>query len=453
MESKTNHVLDTADLLDINISDYVLYLGDDGQLDLKSLNSVPDPEQECCEFPDEQVKQGLKARSNEKLVVKSSSDLDRTKLSDEDNNLRKGFLSALSKNCNFNKHAVYLNIQARLQKRNAEKAALEREEQNSKVTILDSSLTKFVCVFSACGDQFSSLHLLRSHQFSEHWKTLVPNIHDPAVNCALCHKEFPQNLIGAHMLGFHEKKKLTVPCCQCGDMFSQHDVFFDHMTSHFNEDSKPSQPDPISPKPSVDESIAIPELVPPILGSIVNPQIASNLNVVVQQTSNLSSSVASAVSNEAFSSTIHPSNLIPDGAAKVRDIFAPSSTSRPPMSSLEALSDASTSKTQTIWLRSDLMTQKTPVIRPGRFKVPATQDSTPIFKFPFPAQVRIPEYFNFSGTQPSDPKPVPVLFRFGSPAPISASAKPEASNPNTSKSKFPFPSICPGFFKSTCERK
>ena len=426
MESKTNHVLDTADLLDINISDYVLYLGDDGQLDLKSLNSVPDPEQECCEFPDEQVKQGLKARSNEKLVVKSSSDLDRTKLSDEDNNLRKGFLSALSKNCNFNKHAVYLNIQARLQKRNAEKAALERKQQTSKVTILDSSLTKFVCVFPACGGQFSKLHLLRRHQFYEHWKTLVPSIPDPAVNCALCHKKFPQNLIGAHMLGFHEKKKLAVPCCQCGDMFSQHDVFLNHMTSHSNEDFKPSQPDPISPKPSIDESISIPESVPHTLSSSVNPQIASKLNVIVQQTSNSSSSVASEIFNEVFPSTIQPA---PEGAAKVKDIFSPNSTP----SSLKALANVSSFKTQTIWLRSDLMTQKTPVIRPSRFKVPAPKDSTPIFKFPFPTQVRIPEYFNFSRTHPSDPKAVPALFKFESPVPISALTKPEVSDPNTSK--------------------
>ena len=132
MELMTNEILNTAALLDINISNYVLDLGDDGQLDLKSLNSVPDPEQEYCEFPDEPVRQGLKACSDEK----SSSDIDKIKISDENNYLRKGFLSNLNNNCNFDKHTVYLNIQARLQKRNAEKAALEREEQNSKVTIL-----------------------------------------------------------------------------------------------------------------------------------------------------------------------------------------------------------------------------------------------------------------------------------------------------------------------------
>ena len=459
MESMTNEVLNTAAHLDINISNYVLDLEDGGQLVQNTLNSNPDPEQEYCEFPDERVKQSFEGCSDEKSVVKSSSEIDKIGVSDVDddiipiNNFRKEFISNL--NNNIDKHAVNLNRQTRLQKRNAEQAALVRQKQKSKLTILDPSLTKFVCVYSACGGQFRHLHQLRRHQFSDHWRTLVPNLHDPtaAVNCALCHKEFPQNLIGAHMLGFHEKKKLTVPCFQCGDMFSQHDVFFDHMTGHVNDDRKPSQQDPINLNPSVDESISIPEVVPPIFGSchrVFNPlfsQTASNLNALPQQTS----SVVSAKSREVSSSTIQPTNPLPEGSAQVRAFFAPSSPSRPSMSSSEALSDASTSKT--IWLRSDLMIQKAPVIRPGRFKVPATQDSTPIFKFTFPAEVRIPENLHFSGTQSSDPKSVPVLFRFGSPVPISASAEPEVSNPNTSSSKFPFPSICPGFFKPNCERK
>ena len=53
------------------------------------------------------------------------------------------------------------------------------------------------------------------------------------------------------------KKQIAVPCPKCGDMFTDHDVFYDHVAAHINSHLNLSKPKETTiPIPSVDESIA-----------------------------------------------------------------------------------------------------------------------------------------------------------------------------------------------------
>ena len=322
IESTTSEILKTAAYLDISISNYVLHPEDCGQL-------------------------AQRAPSNSS-GKKSISNLDK----------------------NFGEHETM---------KNAKKANVIKETQSPK-------LAKFPCVYSDCQDQFSTLSQLRRHQFSYHWRALVPYLHDPteAEHCTLCHKQYPKNLIGAHMLIYHEKKKLAVPCSQCGDMFSKHNIFFRHMTSHINNGQIQTQPSHVNLNPSVDESISIPEPETPsftLCNQIINQPFNQTVskNALSQEASNLSSS------------TVQRTNPLPSSSKSVESSFL----LKPPTLSSEALSDASTSKT--IRLRSDLM--NAPLIHPARLKIPATQILTPTFKFSLPAEPRIPKELHFSRTQ------------------------------------------------------
>ena len=99
----------------------------------------------------------------------------------------------------------------------------------------------------------------------------------------------------------HERKKLSVPCPHCGDMFKHHDAFYDHMKSHNNNEI-----------PSVDKSIAEAEAVP-LFSQVLKPNESipniPKYSYSVPLTSKYSSSAAQKGSKPKIS-VIHPSFLM-----------------------------------------------------------------------------------------------------------------------------------------------
>ena len=95
---------------------------------------------------------------------------------------------------------------------------------------------KASCICSICGEDYVKTHRLINHQFSEHWSKLDQRLFKHfAKKCALCPQKYNPCLMGAHMLSYHRKKKLSVPCSECGVLFKDVAKFYHHMTRHAEE--------------------------------------------------------------------------------------------------------------------------------------------------------------------------------------------------------------------------
>ena len=119
-----------------------------------------------------------------------------------------------------------LQKQKKRRKRNAEKVVLSsHQDSNSKRSKL--SFNCLICKKCICNAN------LKTHRWN-HWEKLVKNHFEPTTNvkCAICFLLYPETLIGAHILIHHELKQ--VGCPKCGDMFTDHDVFYNHVTAHIN---------------------------------------------------------------------------------------------------------------------------------------------------------------------------------------------------------------------------
>ena len=95
---------------------------------------------------------------------------------------------------------------------------------------------KASCICSICGEDYVKTLRLINHQFSEHWSKLDQRLFKhPAKKCALCPQMYTPSLMGAHMLSYHRKKKLSVPCSECGVLFKDVAKFYHHMSRHAEE--------------------------------------------------------------------------------------------------------------------------------------------------------------------------------------------------------------------------
>ena len=95
---------------------------------------------------------------------------------------------------------------------------------------------KASCICSICGEDYVKTLRLINHQFSEHWSKLDQKLFKhPAEKCALCPQKYTPCLMGAHMLCYHRKRKLSVPCSECGVLFKDVALFYHHMSRHVEE--------------------------------------------------------------------------------------------------------------------------------------------------------------------------------------------------------------------------
>ena len=326
-----NEVLSTADLLEINVTNYGLDPEED--ISLK-------PDAEYFELPEKEVKkQEIKkdsrpnaenkdhTQSNDMVEENDSMEIEEILTSGDDDSPAQTNCGATSNNPNLtddeisrycdnyrkvletqltgNNSKVEKERKRRIEKRVAELRELaDTQNRIEPIKELRGWGGNLTCPFcSVCGQMFNNLINLRKHQFSEHWLKLAVKLREPPlkVKCVICPEKVCEYLMGAHVLGSHERKKLSVPCPQCGDMFKHHDAFYDHMKSHNNNEI-----------PSVDKSIAEAEAVPlfsQVLKPIESIPNIPNYSYSVPLTSKYSSSAALKGSKPKIS-VIHPSFLM-----------------------------------------------------------------------------------------------------------------------------------------------
>ena len=273
-----HEVLSTADLLNINLTNYGFDLEDDTTL-------VPKQEPEYYELSREHVKMEITEEVDSEPNGEEIPHIDDISV-EKDSKVSKEILISSedtpTQNCRIKlkSQVIEKRQQGKARKRNAQddvegdmsvtqhlgegesskskdpkvmdkKRCSNNEKRRVKSQILpinnngeqqpEPRKTKFTCNCFNCGETYDNLSSLSKHQLSQHWPRLIQGLGRVSrsakkqVKCTLCSKMIVKNLMGAHILGYHRKKNLSVPCSQCGDMFSDLEVFYLHMSRHVED--------------------------------------------------------------------------------------------------------------------------------------------------------------------------------------------------------------------------
>ena len=233
-----NEVLSTADLLDINIANYGFGLEDDTA-------RVPKQEREYNELSQDHVKMEITEEVDSKEgdlsgIIDNSVEND-SKVNEE---------ILISDEDTANENDEGDSSKPKDPKVMDKKRWSEEEKRMTKTQIIPinnngkqplvprKTKTTYPCPKSNCGEYFDNLSSLNKHQLDQHWPGLIKSLgktNKKEVRCSLCKKMCAKNVMGAHMLGYHWKKKLSVPCSLCGDMFSDLEMLYLHMGRHVEE--------------------------------------------------------------------------------------------------------------------------------------------------------------------------------------------------------------------------
>jgi len=117
-----------------------------------------------------------------------------------------------------------------------QKLSINTNPEKPQDTKKPKTRTKPSCICSICGEDYVNPIRLLKHQFSEHWSKLAQSLYKhPVKKCALCSQKYTPSLMAAHMLCYHRKKKLSVPCSECGVLFKDVAKFYHHMSLHVEE--------------------------------------------------------------------------------------------------------------------------------------------------------------------------------------------------------------------------
>ena len=238
-----NEVLSTADLLDISITNYGFDLDDERVL-------VPKREQEYCEISEDHVKietfeelEEGEVSSSAELFIPSAdcSQNNPTHIREADKRAHSAHGKLTSgpdaklKDDKTVKSQQLIAISRLEAAFNTDSEKPPKKPKDPKKRKLRTKLNSYIC--SICGEEFLRQLQMTQHQSTKHWNKLANSLHKhPPKKCPICPKMFVSpSLMAAHMLGYHRKKKFSVPCPECGDMFNNIDTFYFHMSRHVKE--------------------------------------------------------------------------------------------------------------------------------------------------------------------------------------------------------------------------